>query len=126
MTRTKRPTPAQWLAYVAGRPLSPELREWVRNDLVGPHGSARHLARTQLAYSPIYIVFLSFPGPLWIRGLMVLLALLLSTFYTVAYMDQNISRRLQLNGLPPDLESAKVRRTRAGDRTAYEAHYRKP
>lgn len=47
-------------------------------------------------------------------------------FYTVSYMDQNISRRLELNGLPPDLESAKVLRIRAKDRIAYEATYRNP
>lgn len=49
----KRPTPLQWLAYLAGRPLPAELPEWVRNDLVGPHSAARHILRTELAYSPL-------------------------------------------------------------------------
>ncbi|WP_127784525.1 DUF5313 family protein [Rhodococcus sp. X156] len=119
----RRPTVWQWLTYMVGRPLPAELRDWVRHDLTGPHAAIRHVLRSELAYSPIFVVFLLFPGPFWVRALMVLLALLLSTFYTVSYMDQNRARRLEMNGLPPDLQSARAAALHQSDREAYEARY---
>jgi hypothetical protein len=72
-----RPSPVQWLAYTVGRPMPVELREWVRHDLTGPRAGIRHVLRGELVYSPVFVALALFPGPLWLRGLMVLMALLL-------------------------------------------------
>lgn len=124
MTHSPRPSVTQWLGYVVGRPMPPELREWVRRDLTGPGAGLRHMLRGGLVYLPVVVVLALFPGPLWLRGLMVLMALLLSTFYIVAFMDQNRHRRLEVNGLPTDLVSAHEQHVRDRDRTTYEDTYR--
>ena len=38
-----RPTVIQRLAYVVGRPLPPQMQDWVRNDILGPGGVRRYL-----------------------------------------------------------------------------------
>lgn len=77
MNPVPRPSPVQWLAYTVGRPMPVELREWVRHDLTGPRAGIRHVLRGELVYSPVFVALALFPGPLWLRGLMVLMALLL-------------------------------------------------
>lgn len=73
-----RPNPLQWLGYVAGRRLPMSMQEWVRNDLVGAGAVPRHLIRSMIPFTPIFLGFVVlFPGPLWIRGAMVLLSVLL-------------------------------------------------
>ena len=54
-------------------------------------------------FLPIYAVFMFFPGELWLRGAMVLLAVLLSVFFTASYMEENRQRRLVRHMLPRDL-----------------------
>lgn len=125
MSSPRHPSPAQYLGYVAlGRPLPHELRDWVRQDLAGPRAALRHVLRTELLYLPVFVAFLLFPGPLWVRGLMMLMGLLLSTFYTVAFMAQNRYRRLELNGLPVELETDHAQHVHDVDRAAYERQYR--
>lgn len=97
---SSRPNPIQWIAYTYGAKLPDEKRDWVANDLMGPMATPRHLFRTQVGFSPIYLVFLlAFPGALWIRALMVLLAALLALIFSTSYMKQNRVRRLQKHGL---------------------------
>lgn len=72
-------------------------------DLTGDHAVVRHLIRGQVPFLPIYAVFMLFPGELWLRGAMVLLAVLLSLFFTASYMDDNRQRRLIRHRLPRDL-----------------------
>lgn len=126
MTRPRRPSPWQRLRYAVGRPLPPELRDWVERDLNGRGAFARHLVRNQLLFSPIYVVFLLFPGELYIRVLMVLLAAILGLTYNVIYQPQNRERRLEQNGLPTDLVPEQTRRRREAERSRYESTYRTP
>jgi hypothetical protein len=115
-----RPTPLQWIGYTAGRPLPASMQDWVRNDLTGSWRVPRHLVRGMIPFVPIFVVFMFFPGPLYLRLMMVLLGLLLALFYSAAYMAQNRSRRLEQHGLPGDLENPKQVRREADDRAAYE------
>lgn len=116
------PTPAQWFMYsVFGRPLPRSMNAWVRRDLVGPGAVPRHLVRGLLPFTPIFAAFLLlFPGALWLRGAMVLLSVLLALFYTLAFMDLNRARRLELHGLPPDLKSDRAQAQLTKDRANYE------
>ena len=118
-----RPGPVRWVLYALGRPLPAHLREWVRHDVAGPGAAVRHVLRSQVLFVPIYAAFLLLPGPAYVRVLMVLLSVLLSAFYTVAYMDQNRARRLEQHGLEVDLSSARARRRRDREREAYESTY---
>lgn len=52
-----------------------------------------HVVRGELVYTPVFVALILFPGPLWLRGRMVLMALLLSTYYTVSFVEQNRYRR---------------------------------
>ncbi|MGV9744446.1 DUF5313 family protein [Rhodococcus zopfii] len=115
-----RPSPVQWTAYALGRPLPASMRDWVRNDLVGDHALARHMIRSQIPFLPVYAVFLLLPGPIWLRLSTAGLGLMLSLFFSVAYMAHNRVRRLEKNGLPGDLENERVTQRRAAEQAAYE------
>ncbi|WP_442943223.1 DUF5313 family protein [Nocardia sp. NBC_00565] len=77
----RRPDPIQWIGYAVGRRLPDSLREWVRNDLTGKYATPRHIVRGLVPFTPLFAVFLFFPGELWLRGSMVLLAVLLALLY---------------------------------------------
>lgn len=119
----RRPNPLQWIGYACGRKLPDSMQGWVRNDLIGDWAVPRHLVRGVVPFVPIFVVFMLFPGPLWLRGLMVLLGASLAMFFSAAYMEQNRRRRLERHGLDPDLENPKkVARDRA-EKAAYEKTY---
>lgn len=95
-----RPNPIQWVRYAYGYTLPDDKLDWVRNDLTGPMATPRHLFRTQFAFSPLYLaLFFAFDGAVWIRGLMVLLAVLLAFIFSAAYMAQNRVIRMRKHGL---------------------------
>lgn len=118
-----RPNPIQWLGYACGLRLPDSMREWVRRDLTGKYATPRHLVRGMVPFTPLFVVFLLFPGPLWLRGAMVLLALLLALFYCAAFMPMNRAHRLAKHGLPADLENEDRRDRRLRERMVYEAHH---
>ena len=121
MTDRTRPNAAQWLGYVLGRKLPMSMQDWVRHDLVGKGAVPRHLLRSMIPFLPIFIGFLVlFPGALWLRGAMVLLSVLLALFYTVAFMELNRARRLELHGLPSNLKSDRKRAALDSERVRYE------
>lgn len=95
-----RPNPIEWVGYAYGATLPESKRDWVRNDLTGPMATPRHLIRTQFAFSPLYLaMFFVFDGEVWIRALMVLLAVLLAFIFSAAYMAQNRVVRMRKHGL---------------------------
>lgn len=121
MSGNSKPNLVQWFMYsVFGRPLPTSMQEWVRRDLVGPRAVPRHLLRGLLPFTPIFVAFLVlFPGALWLRGAMVLLSVLLALFYTLAFMDLNRARRLELHGLPADLKSDRKQELLDDERATY-------
>ncbi|WP_159842643.1 DUF5313 family protein [Nocardia sp. CY41] len=124
MTRERRrPGPLQWIGYAFGRRLPDSMREWVRDDLTGRFAATRHVLRGMVPFTPLFAAFLLFPGELWLRGAMILLALLLALFYTVAYMPMNRAHRLAKHGLPVDLENPRRAERRARERARYAAQH---
>ncbi|NMM90477.1 hypothetical protein B2J88_40135 [Rhodococcus sp. SRB_17] len=117
---TAAPNPIQWLGYSFGRKLPDSMREWVRNDLVGDWAVPRHLVRSMVPFLPVFVIFMLFPGPWALRASMVLLGVLLALFYSVSYMAQNRSRRLERHGLPADLENPKKISRQDAEKAAYE------
>ncbi|MBL1076563.1 DUF5313 family protein [Nocardia sp. 2] len=122
-TTRRRPTPLQWLGYACGRRLPDSMQDWVRNDLTGKHNYARHLIRGMAPFTPLFVAFMSFPGALWLRCAMTLLALILALFYCSAYRDLNRAHRLVQHGLPADLESPARMREHALERAVYAANH---
>ncbi|MFC8532192.1 DUF5313 family protein [Nocardia sp. NPDC057227] len=124
MTREpRRPGPIRWIGYAFGRRLPDSMRDWVRRDLTGDHAAARHVLRGMVPFTPLFAAFLLFPGELWLRGSMVLLALLLALFYTVAFMPMNRAHRLAKHGFPQDLRNPAQARRADADRARYAARY---
>lgn len=119
----QRPNPIQWIGYACGRRLPDSMSDWVRNDLTGRFATGRHLVRGMVPLTPIFAVFLLFPGELWLRGAMILLAVLLGLFYCAAYMPMNRAHRLVAHGFPPDLQNPHTVAKQAAERAAYEANH---
>ncbi|MFJ2667712.1 DUF5313 family protein [Nocardia fluminea] len=115
------PTLRQRLWYNLGGTLPPDLRDWVRHDLTGRGANARYLLRVLIPV-PLLLLFLLFPGPVWVSIAMMLL-LLLPTIYFALALDYVYRRfRLLEHGLDPGL----VSRTRHGaqhDREEYQRDY---
>ncbi|WP_027502609.1 DUF5313 family protein [Rhodococcus sp. UNC363MFTsu5.1] len=114
-----RPNPLQWIAYACGAKLPESMNDWVLNDITGDHYVVRHLVRAMVPFLPLFAIFMLFPGPLWLRGSMVLLGILLALFYSVVYIHQNRARRLQKNGLPMDLDNPRRKAAREAEEDAY-------
>ncbi|MGX1809107.1 DUF5313 family protein [Nocardia sp. NPDC055321] len=121
MTRQRRrPTFAEWLGYTVGRSMPGDLRDWVLRDLTGKHAYTRHLVRGMTPFLPVFAVLLfAFPGALWLRLAMTLLALILALFYCAAYMAPNRAHRLAQHGLPADLDAPGVLHATARERARY-------
>ncbi|MCA0158926.1 DUF5313 domain-containing protein [Tsukamurella sp. M9C] len=123
MNAVHRPDPLHYLAWVYTGSLPERNREWVRRNLTRRSWAFRHLIRGQLAVLPVYALLMLLPGPLALRGATVLLGALLAVFYNAAYMRPNRARRLEKNGLDPELENPAVAERRDATRAAYEAAY---
>lgn len=119
----QRPNPLQWVGYAFGRRLPDSMLDWIRNDLTGKYAYPRHLARGMVPFLPIFTAFMFFPGALWIRASMVLLAGLLALFYCAAYMTLNRAHRLTQHGLPADLDNVERRRRHEYEIAVYAANH---
>lgn len=124
----KRPNPVRWLWYALGGTLPEIHRGWVLHDLTARTWVLRHAARTTIILLPLLIGPLFLPGPLWIRLCMVLLAVVVGHFYSVAYMAESREHRLRKHGFPPGAHTTVVHTARAQreelERQRYLAVYR--
>ncbi len=98
-TRRKRPNPLQWIWYAYGGRLPQRLREWVLYDITCRSWVLRHVARTLVQISPGLLFFLA-PGPLWIRAMSLLGGVILSLWFSLAYMEHTCEYRLAKHGYP--------------------------
>ncbi|MFT3716575.1 MAG: DUF5313 family protein [Gordonia sp. (in: high G+C Gram-positive bacteria)] len=120
-----RPNPLQWIAYSYGATLPDSKRDWVANDLMGRTAVIRHMIRMQFCFSPIYLIlYFAFPGPWWIRALMVLLGASLALIFSVSYMDQNRARRLAKHGFGNDPHTYRQQAQQRARKEEYDAIYR--
>ncbi len=115
------PSIRQRLWYNLGGTLPSDLQDWVRADLTGRGANVRYLLRVLLPM-PLLLLFLLFPGPIWV-GLAMMLLLVVPTIYFTLALDFVYRRfRLLEHGLDPSL----VSRTRHGaqrEREEYENDY---
>ena len=119
------PSLTQRLLYLLGRPLPDEMREWVRNDVVGPCNARRYFVRGILPLIPVLIAFAFVPGPLIIRVCMMLLLLLPLIYFQFALMKVYRRHLLHTNGLDPELVNVTRDKRKADTRNEYEKIYRK-
>ncbi len=119
------PSLIQRVKYLLGRPLPDGMREWVRNDVVGPGNARRYFIRGILPLIPILLAFAFVPGPLIIRLCMMLLLLLPLIYFQFALMRVYRRHLLHSNGLDPDLVNESRDRRKADTRSEYENIYRR-
>jgi hypothetical protein len=106
-----------------GRSLPGEMRDWVREDILGPGAARRYLLRWNLPIIPLLLLFLLIPGPVWIPVAMMLLLLLPWIYFSVALMPVWQRHRLQQHGMSPELLSAKARVRADREREDYERRF---
>jgi Family of unknown function (DUF5313) len=96
-----RPTPWQWLKYLFGAALPPELHAWVLHDVTCPTWALRQAGRTALMLSPLIVAVLVLPpGPFWIRGMAAFGGLIMSLIYSIGYVVEASENRLVKAGYP--------------------------
>lgn len=98
-----RPNPAQWVWYTYGGRLPEHLAEWVLHDVTCRTWVLRHLARAITQLSPLCLIVLLLPGPLWIRLSSIGLGLLVGIFYSMSAMVETCEHRLIKHGYPPGI-----------------------
>jgi hypothetical protein len=126
----ERPGLPRWFGYAVGVRLPDRYADWVLHDTTSKHWRARHVLRSSVGIVPLCVVWLLLPGPIGLRLSLVLMAALVSYFYSCAYMEESIEHRLARHGFPHGT-GRRVRREAAeaanADVTArYIARYRTP
>lgn len=109
-----RPGPLQRIGYLLGRPLPPEMRDWVANDITGKGNYRRYLIRGLIPFLPIVIGLCFLPGSWLLRGGMVLILLIPYIYFQVALGSIYRRHLLHNNGLDPAL-ATKVKVIRLSD-----------
>nr|WP_221195017.1 DUF5313 family protein [Hoyosella altamirensis] len=113
----------QYLGYIVGKSLPAEMREWVRNDLVGPGATRRYLFRGILPLIPLLAAFLLIPGPRWVIAAMILLLLIPYVYFLVALTYVYRRHRLLTHGLDPALLTQREEHRRQRERDDYERRF---
>ncbi|WP_161897397.1 DUF5313 family protein [Gordonia spumicola] len=109
-----RPGPLQKIGYLLGRPLPASMRDWVLADLTGPGHVRRYLIRGLVPILPLLVAFWFIPGPLWIRGGMMLLILIPFVYFQIALIRVYRRHLLVNNGLDASLvDAVQIRRADA-------------
>ncbi|GAC58453.1 hypothetical protein GOHSU_40_00370 [Gordonia hirsuta DSM 44140 = NBRC 16056] len=100
---TARPGPLQRIGYLLGRPLPPQMQDWVANDITGKGNYRRYLIRGLIPFLPIIIGLCFLPGSWLLRGGMVLILLIPYIYFQVALGSIYRRHLLHNNGLDPAL-----------------------
>ena len=116
-----RPGPLQRVGYLLGRPLPPEMADWVRNDITGRGYILRYLLRGLLPFLPIAIGLCFLPASWAVRAGMILLLAIPLLYFQVALMSIYRRHLLRNNGIDPELAN-KVKIVRLSEA---EAEYRR-
>ncbi|MDR2280199.1 MAG: DUF5313 domain-containing protein [Gordonia sp. (in: high G+C Gram-positive bacteria)] len=101
-----RPGLLQKIGYLLGRPLPVSMRDWVRNDLTGPGHVRRYIVRGLIPLVPLLVGFWFIPGPLLLRGGMMLLILIPFVYFQIALIRVYRRHLLINNGLDASLVDA--------------------
>ena len=124
MAISVRPTFGQWARYQVGGVLPASLRDWVREDVVGPGATARYVARFVIPPLPILALLFLVPGPWWLSLGMIVLLLVPLAYFCVSLSTVYRRHRLSVHGLDPELVDEQARRTEAAMREDYERRHR--
>jgi hypothetical protein len=109
----KRPNPAEWLWYVFGGGLSPQLSQWVLRDTTRPNWWLRHIVRVLVQLAPFIAAIVIFlPGPLDVRAYTAALGLGTGLICALSMMWGTTEHRLIKAGFAPD-EAERIRQERS-------------
>ena len=95
------PDPARWLWYTFGGTLGPIYRKWVLHDSTTRTRWWRQALRGTVQIVPLALVMLAVMPFSWLTGASIVLGLLLSLWYSLAYINQTTDRRLAKHGYGP-------------------------
>jgi hypothetical protein len=114
----RRPNPLQWVGYAYGGRLPDRYREWVLHDITSRTWLLRFVSRIVVEALPwlaaVFVVLTlltPLPAPAALGAL--ILALLMSLYFTVTSADELCEARLVKHGYPPGTGKT-VRRRRTG------------
>ncbi|WP_067972225.1 DUF5313 domain-containing protein [Mycolicibacter icosiumassiliensis] len=122
-SKPARPTPIQYFRYCYGRPLPPELLDWVRNDLAGPGATVRMIMRAVVPTTLILIPFWLFPTDFMTRFSMTFPIWFMVILFAHALNKVWRSHMLRMHGLDPELANARKRERDAHIHRSYEKRY---
>lgn len=121
--KAQRPSPIQYLRYCYGRPLPPELLDWVRNDLAGPGATVRMILRAAVPTTLILIPFWFFPTDFMTRFSMTFPIWFMVILFAHALNKVWRTHMLRMHGLNPELANARKRERDAHIHRSYEERY---
>ncbi len=124
MTSTARPSAGQFVRYQFGAVLPEDLREWVREDLVGPGATGRYVARFVVPPLPIFALLFFVPGPWWLSLGMIVLLLVPLAYFCIGLSTVYRRHRLAVHGLDPELVHERADRAESAMRADYERRHR--
>ncbi|OMC11266.1 hypothetical protein A5735_15555 [Mycolicibacter heraklionensis] len=118
-----RPKPIQYLRYCYGRPLPPELLDWVRNDLAGRGATIRMIMRAVVPTTLILIPFWFLPADFMTHFTMTFPIWFMVILFAHALNKVWRTHMLRMHGLDPELANARKRAREAHIHRAYEERY---
>src|SRR5262245_15779252 len=122
-----RPSPVRWLWYAYGGRLPERCREWVLRDLTCRTWVYRHVTRV-LVQQPVWFLVLLIPAPWDIRWWALALAITLSLFLSMLFIEDASERKVVRHGYPDGLARAIREQVPIADRAGvvalYAARYR--
>jgi hypothetical protein len=100
-----RPGPLRWMYYAVGGRLPERCREWVLHDLTCRTWVFRHMARV-LVQQPVWLLVLFVPTSWDIRWWALALAVSLSIFLSMLFIEDASDRKVVRHGYPDGLARA--------------------
>jgi hypothetical protein len=123
MSRRPKPTLVQLVGYMVGKPLPPELREWVRSDLTSRGATLRYVGRIVIPEAILLSLFLLMPGPVWVSLAMMTLLCIPMVYFSISLQKVWRQHLLEINGLDPSLTNERARLRDAAIRYEYERRH---
>lgn len=125
MPDTVRPSPWQWLRYLAGRPLPERYSAWVLHDTTGPTWVLRHVVRIFILLAVVAVPCLIWlPMPVGLKIGAIAAGVVMGLLYGVAYIEESTSMRLARAGFDPRIGPER-RRDRAEAKQRAQAERRR-
>lgn len=121
--KLQRPNPIQYFRYCYGRPLPPELLDWVRNDLTGPGATIRMIMRAVVPTTLILTPFWFLPADFMTHVTMTFPIWFMVILFSHALNKVWRKHMLRMHGLDPELAGERTRARDAHIHRAYVERY---